>query len=89
MRTDKEFTGEADIPEPFKITRWGDYAKFLFGPGIVALDLGIGTGEVISGPYLVVKHGPMILWIALVSMLLQTVTSISSSRTSCCTSSLA
>ncbi len=80
MWTDKEFTGEADIPEPFKITRWRDYAKFLFGPGIVALGLGIGTGEVISGPYLVVKHGPMILWIALVSMLLQTVTSISSSK---------
>jgi len=58
MLTDKEFTGEADIPEPFRLTRWRDYIKFLFGPGMVALGLGIGTGEVISGPYLVVKHGP-------------------------------
>jgi len=52
MWTDKEYTGEADIPEPFKLTRWRDYIKFLFGPGMVALGLGIGTGEVISGPSL-------------------------------------
>ena len=43
MRTDKKFTGEADIPDPFKLTRPRDYIKFLFGPGMPALSLDIGT----------------------------------------------
>ena len=52
MTTDKEFEGEADIPEPFKLKSWRDYMRFLLGPGIIALGLGIGTGEVISGPFM-------------------------------------
>jgi hypothetical protein len=80
MATDKEFTDVADIPEPFKLINWKDYIVFLFGPGMVALGLGVGTGEIISGPYLVVKHGPLILWIALISIFLQTMTSISSTK---------
>jgi len=80
MTTDKEFEGEADIPEPFKLKSWRDYMRFLLGPGIIALGLGIGTGEVISGPFMVVTLGPELLWIATVSIFLQTVTSIASSK---------
>jgi len=43
MWTDKKFTGEKDIPKPFKLTRWRDYIRFLFGPGIPALSLDIGN----------------------------------------------
>ncbi len=44
------------------------------------MGLGLGTGEIVSGPFLIVKNGPSILWIALLSILLQTVTSISASK---------
>ncbi|MFX0015932.1 MAG: Nramp family divalent metal transporter [Promethearchaeota archaeon] len=80
MGTDKEFTGVADIPESFEIKSWRDYLKFLIGPGIIALGLGLGTGELVSGPYLIVRHGPLILWVALISIFLQTVTAISASK---------
>ncbi|MFX0207174.1 MAG: Nramp family divalent metal transporter [Candidatus Hodarchaeota archaeon] len=80
MVTDKEFTGIEDIPEPFEVKSWRDYMKFLIGPGIIALGLGLGTGELVSGPYLIVKHGPLILWVALISIFLQTVTAISASK---------
>lgn len=80
MGTNKEFAGEEDIPEPFKIKSWRDYFKFLIGPGIIALGLGIGTGEIVSGPFVIVKHGPYILWIAFISIFLQTVTALSASK---------
>jgi hypothetical protein len=78
--TNKEYEAEEDIPEPFKLNSLKDYFKFLIGPGIIAMGLGLGTGELISGPYLVVRHGPFILWIALISIFLQTITSISASK---------
>lgn len=80
MPTDKEFLGTEDIPEPFKLRSWKDYIKFLIGPGIIAMGLGLGTGEIVSGPFLVVKHGPFILWVALISMLLQTLTAVIASK---------
>lgn len=80
MSTDKEYRGEMDIPEPFEVKGWKDYIRFLFGPGVVALGLGVGTGEIISAPFLVVKMGPTLLWIATISVLLQTITSISASK---------
>lgn len=43
MLTDKKFTGEKDIPEPFKLTRPRDYIRFLFGPGMPALSLHFGN----------------------------------------------
>lgn len=80
MPTDKEFTGIEDIPKPFEIKNWKDVFKFLIGPGIIAMGLGLGTGEIVSGPFLIVKHGPSILWIALISIFLQTITAISASK---------
>ena len=83
MPTDKEFTGVTDIPEPFKIKSIGDvFSKFLTGSAIVVLSIGLGTGEVISGPYGVLKFGPGILWFALISILLQTISSIAATRLS-------
>lgn len=80
MATDKEFNGIENIPEPFEVKNWKDYVRFLFGPGMIALGLGVGTGEIISAPFLVVKLGPMLLWIATLSILLQVMTSISASK---------
>ncbi|MHA2296085.1 MAG: Nramp family divalent metal transporter [Candidatus Hodarchaeales archaeon] len=80
MPIDREFEGEEDIPEPFEFKRKRDYLKFLVGPGIIALGLGLGTGELISAPFLIVKHGPLLLWVAIVSIFLQTMTAITASK---------
>ncbi|MGI6368928.1 MAG: Nramp family divalent metal transporter [Anaerolineae bacterium] len=79
-RTDTVYQQGHDIPEPFALHSWRDYVKFLFGPGVIALGLGLGTGELISAPFLVVQMGPRLLWIALISILLQTLTSIIASK---------
>lgn len=76
MATDTKYIEGHDIPEPMQMKTWKDYIKLLFGPGIIALGLGLGTGELISAPYLVVKMGPGLLWIATISILLQTLTSV-------------
>ncbi|WP_455465116.1 Nramp family divalent metal transporter [Candidatus Hodarchaeum mangrovi] len=80
MPIDREFQDERDIPEPFKIKNWKDYFKFLIGPGIIALGLGLGTGELVSTPFLIVGYGPLLLWVALVSIILQTSTAITASK---------
>ena len=79
MSTEKEYAGEEEIPEPPKLTLKG-YLSFLFGAGVISLSLGIGTGEFISGPYAALSYGASILWITLISILVQTITSISSTR---------
>jgi hypothetical protein len=79
MPTEVEYAGEEEIPEPPKLTLKG-YLSFLFGAGIISLSLGIGTGEFISGPYAALSYGTAVLWITLVSILLQTITSIASTR---------
>ncbi|MBN2156243.1 MAG: Nramp family divalent metal transporter [Candidatus Lokiarchaeota archaeon] len=80
FRTNKKFTDTVDIPEPFKLKGIRDYFKFLIGPGIIAMGLGLGTGEIVAAPFLVVKNGPNILWIALFSILIQTYTAIIGSK---------
>lgn len=78
--TNLNFTDTVDIPEPFKLKGFKDYFKFLIGPGIIAMGLGLGTGEIVAAPYLVVRHGPKILWLATLSILIQTYTAIIGSK---------
>ncbi|MCX8188188.1 MAG: Nramp family divalent metal transporter [Nitrososphaeria archaeon] len=80
MPTDKEFRGVEDIPEPFKVTRFKDAIGFLIGPAIISVSVGIGTGEVISGPLAILSYGPTILWFALISIFFQTVSAIAGTR---------
>jgi len=80
LPTDKEFRGVEDIPEPFKVTRFKDIIGFLIGPAIISVSVGIGTGEVISGPLAILSYGPTILWFALLSIFLQTVSAIAGTR---------
>ncbi|MEM2175152.1 MAG: Nramp family divalent metal transporter [Candidatus Micrarchaeia archaeon] len=78
--TDKEFIEVTDIPEPPKIKRFRDLIPFLIGPAIISVSIGIGTGEIISGPMGVLTYGPKILWIALISVFFQTLSSIIGAR---------
>lgn len=39
------------------------------GVGIVVMGLGIGTGELILWPHLLVKHGLSLLWLALLAIM--------------------
>lgn len=80
MGTNRVFEATVDIPEPFQLKKVKDYFKFLIGPGIIALGLGLGTGEVVCTPYLVVESGPRMLWVAFLSIIIQTYTSIIGSK---------
>jgi hypothetical protein len=43
------------------------------GPGIIVLGASIGSGEFLLGPAAFVRHGPALLWVTGVAILLQTV----------------
>lgn len=58
-----------DIPEPPKLNV-KNYLTYL-GPTIVAIGLGIGSGELLLGPAASVKYGLSILWIATLSAFFQ------------------
>ncbi|MCC6062507.1 MAG: Nramp family divalent metal transporter [Desulfurococcales archaeon] len=58
-----------DLPEPPKLTL-KEYFIYL-GPTIVAIGLGIGSGELLLGPAASVRYGLSILWIATLSAFFQ------------------
>jgi Mn2+/Fe2+ NRAMP family transporter len=59
----------ADIPDPPKLTL-KNYFIYL-GPTVVAIGLGIGSGELLLGPAAAVQYGLAILWIAALSAFFQ------------------
>ena len=63
--------GSSDIPAPppFNFRN----AVRLFGPAAIALGMSIGSGEWLLGPAVTAKYGAALLWIATVSIILQTI----------------
>lgn len=59
----------ADLPEPLPFSLGNIFRTI--GPGAILLAGAIGGGEWIVGPMMAVKYGPSILWIATVSIFLQ------------------
>jgi len=60
-----------DLPEPPSMT-FRNIMRII-GPSAIVLGVSIGSGEWLIGPSNVLLYGPAILWIATVSILLQTV----------------
>lgn len=59
----------AELPEPLPFSIRN--ACKIIGPGAIMLAASIGGGEWLSGPATVIKHGPGVLWIATVAIVLQ------------------
>ncbi|GAB3484415.1 Nramp family divalent metal transporter [Nocardiopsis coralliicola] len=55
-----------DLPEPVRL-------RGMIGPGIVAAGIGLAAGEIILWPYITAMAGFGLLWLALVTVLLQSV----------------
>ena len=68
----------ADLPEPLPFSFLNTLRTI--GPGAILLAGAIGGGEWIVGPMMAVKHGPSILWIATVSILLQSLFNLEAVR---------
>jgi len=60
----------AEMPEPPRPKGLGWIP--VVGPGVILLGAAIGSGEFLLGPAVIVKHGPSILWIAAIAVVLQT-----------------
>src|SRR5690349_13918801 len=59
----------AELPEPLPFSVRNAFK--IIGPGAIMLAASIGGGEWLSGPATVTKHGPGVLWIATVAIVLQ------------------
>lgn len=59
--------GELPQPLPFSVRN----AFRVIGPGAILLAASIGGGEWLIGPATVIKHGPQILWLASLAIVLQ------------------
>lgn len=70
--------GRADLPAPPPISAKNVWA--VVGPGTIALSMAIGSGEWLMGPALAAKHGPTILWITTVAVILQVILNMEFSR---------
>jgi uncharacterized protein YhhL (DUF1145 family) len=70
--------GVADLPAPPAFT----FRNVLrtIGPGVIGLGVAIGSGEWLLGPSIVVRHGPGLLWITTISVLLQVVLNMEMAR---------
>lgn len=60
-----------DLPSPPPLT-WGNVLRII-GPSAIVLGVAIGSGEWLIGPSVTAQYGPGLLWIATVSIILQTV----------------
>ena len=63
--------GRSDIPAPPPFTIKN--ALKLIGPAAIALGMSIGSGEWLLGPAVTAKYGAALLWVATVSIILQTI----------------
>lgn len=61
--------GVAELPEPLPFSLRN--ALRTIGPGAILLAASIGGGEWLVGPAIAVRHGPGILWIATIGIVLQ------------------
>jgi len=68
----------ADLPEPLPFSFMNTLRTI--GPGAILLAGAIGGGEWIVGPMMAVKYGPSILWIATVSIALQSLFNLEAVR---------
>lgn len=68
----------ADLPEPLPFSFRNTLRTI--GPGAILLAGAIGGGEWIVGPMMAVKYGPGILWIATVSIFLQSLFNLEAVR---------
>ena len=59
----------AELPEPLPFSIRNAFK--IIGPGAIMLAASIGGGEWLIGPATVIKHGPGVLWIATVAIVLQ------------------
>lgn len=59
----------AELPEPRPLTIPNVFR--VIGPGAILLAASIGGGEWLVGPATVIKHGPGVLWIATLAIVLQ------------------
>ncbi|MEO3751153.1 Nramp family divalent metal transporter [Streptomyces sp. B6B3] len=62
-----------DLPEPPPLRR-------MIGPGVVAVGIGMAAGEIILWPYLTSIGGLGLLWLALLTVLIQTVINLEIER---------
>jgi hypothetical protein len=63
--------GEAELPAPPRPVGLRGWVAAT-GPGIILLGASLGSGELLLGPAVIVKHGFTLLWIAGVAILFQT-----------------
>lgn len=61
----------AELPQPLPFSFRNAFK--VIGPGAIMLAASIGGGEWLVGPATVIKHGPGVLWIATVAILLQVI----------------
>ena len=60
---------QAELPEPLPFSFRNSFR--VIGPGAIMLAASIGGGEWLVGPATVILHGPSVLWIATVAIVLQ------------------
>jgi hypothetical protein len=69
---------KADLPEPLPFSFMNTLRTI--GPGAILLAAAIGGGEWIIGPYIAVKHGPTILWVATTAIIIQSLFNLEAVR---------
>jgi hypothetical protein len=60
---------QGDLPHPPASSVWN--AVRVIGPGTILLGLSLGAGDWLLGPAIAVKHGPSLLWVCTLSVILQ------------------
>ncbi|HXJ78531.1 MAG TPA: Nramp family divalent metal transporter [Candidatus Methylomirabilis sp.] len=60
---------QGDLPHPPASSFWN--ALRVIGPGTILLGFSLGAGDWLLGPALAVEHGPALLWICTLSVMLQ------------------
>ncbi len=73
----KSKTEKVELPTPPKGLRPSLAA---IGPGLIMASLAIGAGELVLFPTMIVKHGPMLMWIAIVGCIIQAALAVESMR---------
>lgn len=68
----------AELPEPLPFSVRNAFR--IIGPGAILLAASIGGGEWLIGPATVIKHGPGVLWLVTVAVVLQTLFNLEAIR---------
>jgi Mn2+/Fe2+ NRAMP family transporter len=70
--------GTAELPAPPSFTARNVLRTI--GPGVIGLGVAIGSGEWLLAPSIIVRHGPGLLWITTISVLLQVLLNLEMTR---------